>query len=103
MLGLQLKLTPAQVRVLMLRYKQEAANRPGMPLELLNYPFQITTDAALARRGLLTNDHPHKLSDEGRAIARLVYQAAKAIVDLYEGAEVEWYPATRMAEVKDDV
>lgn len=99
MLGLQLKLTPAQVRVLlMLKHLprpdivlSNGRRVRGLPIELGDYPHYLNTTAALARRGLLiweTDGYGMNpsLTEEGMAVASLVYQSAKAITDLVENS-----------------
>lgn len=97
MLGLQLKLTPAQVRFLIImtyadipKYKDANGNeREGLPLEMASFSQLINTGAALQRRGLM--DHDGKkwiVTDEGRAVASLVYTHAKAITKLVESSNV---------------
>lgn len=103
MLGLQLKLTPAQVRVLLqlcyaVREEYEYRNHKGekckalaLPLELAADPHFLTTSAALERRSLIRWDNSNDYNkrgpvptEAGRAMAGLVYQHAKAITDFVE-------------------
>lgn len=97
MLGLHLKLTPAQVKtLLMLQYghreRIEYTDCHGnkiarwtLPIELLNDTHYLLSFAALERRGLVEQqeDGP-RVTGEGTAVCALIYKQALAITQLVE-------------------
>jgi DNA-binding MarR family transcriptional regulator len=98
MLGLQLKLTPAQVRVLLELYWEEidqlAWLQEAMSRDIDPHPWFLSTTRALERRNLVEHVHVpeinagipyrYRLTTEGKGVALLVYKAAKDITDQYE-------------------
>lgn len=94
MLALQLKLTPAQVKyLLMLTYKMRGNH---LPIELALDTWTLTTMDALTRRGLITaKPEPLAVTEEGKAIARIIVAQARNIVALAESV-----PLTELEEVK---
>lgn len=107
MLGLHLKLTPAQVKTLLIlqhghrewiEYRDthgRTHRRHTIPLELAEYTHTLTSLAALERRGLVVwKEEGVEITEEGTAVCALVYKQASAIIQLVErrvavGAEKE--------------
>ena len=98
MLGLQLKLTPAQVKALLLlqhghrewvEYRDihgRTHKRRTMPLELAGYSQTLLSLAALERRGLVIwKEEGVEITEEGTAVCALIYKQALAITQLVEG------------------
>lgn len=107
MLGLQLKLTAAQVKVLMIltyRTQWREGERNPLPLELAEMPSFLNTTAALERRGLIKHMAADgwRVTAEGEAIASLVYQNARSLVAIVEETAVAETTAVEAAAARGE-
>lgn len=102
MLGLSFKLTPAQVSaIILLKHRKETITYTDihgktyagltLPIELAEYTHTLSTMNALQRKGLVVwaEHKSYCLTDEGEAIASLIYKSAKEIVTIVESSRAE--------------
>ena len=94
MLALNMKLTPAQVRMLITMYGEHWHGDllvPRWPKEGMAGFHFVTTMKSLISKGLVDHDlkrYPaHQLTDAGRGVAEVVLFQARSMLELVEGRE----------------